>query len=223
MKHFIRIYLIVLFFLTAILIYNHFYLSKFLQEIEYSSIPTYKLKASPDPFPTIILKVTLLPTKSLISPLPTDTAEPWGVAKQIDEHTWTMKIGEDPTMAIPEEILSALNQYRSRYGSQILIPDVKLSAYAQSRVDYFYQNKTIDSHAGFNHFIQNEDGFNKLGFTYLGENISYGYRLNGVHLIEWLYAGDEPHNKNQLDSKWDHVGIAVKGTSTCLIFATGKM
>jgi len=56
----------------------------------------------------------------------------------------------------------------------------------------------------------------------LGENISYGYRLEGVHLIEWMYAGDKPHDDNQLDSKWDHVGIGVKETATCIIFATAR-
>lgn len=223
MKLFIRVYFIVFFILTTLLFIDHFYLSKFPQEIEYSSLTTFKPKSSLTSASTIIPKSTLSPSPRPIVRLPTDTPEPWGIARQIDEHTWTMKIGEDPNMAIPGEILSALNEYRPRYGSQILTLDPKLTAYAQSRVDYFYQNKTIDSHTGFNNFLENEDGFNKLGFTYLGENISYGYRLNGVHLIEWLYAGDEPHNKNQLDSKWDHVGIAVKGTATCLIFATGKM
>jgi len=162
------------------------------------------------------------PTRIPFTPTPVDST-PWGVARQTDEHTWTMKIGLDPVMATPAEILSALNDYRQRYGSQILTLDSKLVSYAQSRVDYFYQIKNIDGHAGFNNFLDKEDGFNKLGFTYLGENISYGYRLNGVHLIEWVYAGDEPHDKNQLDSKWDHVGIAVRDTATCLIFATGKM
>jgi len=223
MKLFFRLYFILLFFLVSFLFFDHFYIVKSPQKIEYSSITTFKPKATPTSISTTLPKATPLPTRRPVTLAPTDTPEPWGVARQIGEHTWTMKIGEDPTMATPEEILSALNVYRPRYGSQILTSHPKLTAYAQSRVDYFYESKTIDSHAGFSNFLQNEDGFNKLGFTYLGENISYGYRLNGVHLIEWLYAGDEPHNKNQLDPKWDHVGIAVKGTATCLIFATGKM
>lgn len=177
----------------------------------------------PEISPTITITLTPAPTKVKIKVTPTDDPSPWGVAKQIDEHTWTMKIGEDPTMATPTEILSALNAYRPRYGAQILTLDPKLTAYAQTRVDYFNEIRNIDAHAGFTNFLENENGYSKLGFTYLGENISIGYRLNGVHLIEWLYAGDEPHNKNQLDTKWDHVGIAVKGTATCLIFATGKM
>ena len=75
----------------------------------------------------------------------------------------------------------------------------------------------MDQHLGFNDFVQNQDGFNKLGFTALGENISYGYKLNGVHIIEWMYAGDQPHNDNQLDNRWNYVGIGVDGLATCLI------
>lgn len=181
--------------------------------------PTPISTSAPTPSPTSLPTPSKVKTKAI----PTDDPRPWGVASQVGEHTWTMKIGEDPVMATPSDILSALNEYRRRYASQPLSLDSKLTAYAQSRADYFYQTQNIDSHAGFNHFLEEEDGFDKLGFTYLGENISFGYRLNGVHLIEWIYAGDEPHNKNQLDTKWDHVGIGVRGTATCLIFATGKM
>jgi len=225
MKLFFKIYFIFLslFFLLTSLTY--FYIPKIPQEIEYSPITTFKTLPSPTliPIPTPSPKPTPRPTRPRVIPVPTTDSTPWGVAQQTGEHTWTMKIESDPIMATPTEILSALNEYRRRYSSQILTPDPKLITYAQSRVDYFYKIKNIDSHVGFNNFLEKEDGFNKLGFTYLGENISYGYQLNGVHLIEWVYAGDEPHNKNQLNSRWDHVGIAVKDTATCLIFATGKM
>lgn len=223
MKFLLRLFFICLLFLFIQALINYFYLSKLPQKIDYSSITTFKPKLKQTIIPTSIPSPIIPSPRQVIQSKPTDTPEPWGVARQIDEHTWTMKIGEDPIMATPSEILSALNEYRQRYGSQILTLDSKLTDYAQSRVDYFVQIKGLDSHAGFNLYLKDEDGFNKLGFTFLGENISYGYRLNGVHLIEWLYAGDDPHNKNQLDTKWDHVGIAVKGTATCLIFATGKM
>jgi uncharacterized protein YkwD len=97
-----------------------------------------------------------------------------------------------------------------------------LGNYAQERAKYLNSIKTVDKHVGFNDFLENQDGFNKLGFNLLGENISYGYRLNGVHTIEWMYAGDKPHNDNQLNNRWDHVGIGVDGLATCLIFGTGK-
>lgn len=129
--------------------------------------------------PTITVNLTPTPSKTKIKtiPTPTDDPTPWGVARQTGEHTWTMKIAQDPVMATLSEILIALNTYRQHYGSQVLTSDPKLTAYVQSRVDYFTEIKNIDSHVGFNNFLNNEDGFNKLGFTYPGENISYGYRL----------------------------------------------
>jgi len=171
--------------------------------------------------PTVSVSLTPTPVKTKTTN--SDDGQPWGVAKQVDEHTWSMKVENDSTMATSNEILVTLNDYRNKHGSQKLILDSKLTNYAQSRAVFFDSNKGMDGHKGFNDFLDNQDGFNKLGFNWLGENASYGYKLNGVHLIEWVYGGDEPHNQNQLDTKWDHVGIGVKNTSTCIIFGTGKM
>lgn len=174
----------------------------------------------PTPIPTIMKKiiVTPIPTKKVVI---VDN-EPWGVARQIDDLTWTMKVGQDEKMATPREIFDALNEYRRVHNSQILNWDEKLSNYATKRAKDLNSIKSVDQHKGFKNFLENEDGFNKVGFTSLGENISFGYRLNGVHTIEWMYAGDKPHNDNQLNTKWDHVGIGVDGLATCLIFGTGK-
>lgn len=177
-----------------------------------TTLPTPKIKIIT---PTVVIKRKIYPT-------PTLDNEPWGVARQIDDVTWTMKVGEDERMATAREIWDALNQYRQTHGSQVLNWDSKLSDYAQSRAKYLNSLKNVDKHEGFSNFVNNEDGFNKLGFTMLGENISYGYRLNGVHIIEWMYAGDKPHNDNQLDNRWNYVGIGVDGLATCLIFGTGK-
>lgn len=171
---------------------------------------------------SIINKITPTIIKKKIYPTPTDDGTPWGVSKQVGEVTWTMKVGEDEKMATPKEIWEALNKYRQRYNSQILNWDTKLADYAQSRAKYLNSIKNVDEHKGFSDFVNNDDGFNKLGFTALGENISYGYKLNGVHIIEWMYAGDKPHNDNQLDNRWNYVGIGVDGLATCLIFGTGK-
>jgi uncharacterized protein YkwD len=172
----------------------------------------------------IIPTATVIPTQKKIAKItPTTDPQPWGISKQIDEVTWTMKVGQDEKMATPQEILTALNAYRQRYGSQILNWDKNLGEYAQSRAKYLNSLKDVDKHEGFNNYVEKEDGFNKLGFTTLGENISYGYKLDGVHVIEWMYAGDEPHNDNQLDNRWNFVGIGVDGLATCLVFGTGKM
>lgn len=183
----------------------------------------------PTPEPLAPIRTNIIirkKTKTVIAPTtkpqPTDS-QPWGVSKQIGELTWTIKVGQDEKMATPKEILEALNQYRQVHGSQILTGDEKLAKFAQERAIYLNKIKTVDQHKGFSDFVENQDGFNKLGFTYLGENISYGYKLNGVHTIEWMYAGDQPHNENQLNNRWNYVGIGVEGLATSIVFGTGKM
>jgi len=187
-------------------------------------IPTFKILPTiqvPSPTPTEPKKINKINKIIIPTPKPTDS-EPWGVSRQINEHTWTIKIGEDQKMATSKEIFDALNEYRKVHSSQVLTWDEKLVNYAQERAVYLNGKKSVDQHAGFDDFLNNQDGFNKLGFTSLGENISYGFRLNGTHVIEWMYAGDKPHNDNQVDNRWNYVGIGVNGLATCLIFGTGK-
>jgi len=184
------------------------------QEIETQPTPTIKIEKM------IVIPTTIIQKK--MGPTPTVDNQPWGVAKQINDVTWTMKVGEDEKIATAKEIFGALNIYRQRNGSQVLNWDQKLADFAQTRAKYLNSIKSVDKHAGFNDFVENQDGFNKLGFTALGENISYGYKLNGVHIIEWMYAGDKDHNDNQLDNRWNYAGIGVDGLATSLIFGTGK-
>lgn len=167
--------------------------------------------------PTPTIYVTPMPTyvPVTITPMPT---EQWGVAKQISEHTWTLKVGDDEKIGTPQEVLDALNNYRERHGSSRLSWDDKLGTYAKERADYFAREGKLDSHAGFSDFISNQDGFAKLGFNRVGENSSYGYRVSGVHLIEWVYAGDPPHNDNQLRTDWTHVGVGISAAATDLVF-----
>ena len=154
---------------------------------------------------------------------PAPDSEEWGKAKQISEHTWTMRIGFDDVMATSSEIFEALNTYRVRHGKNSLQWDDRLASYALSRAKYFTQIGNLDEHAGFSEYVKDENNVKSLGFWALGENSSYGYRLNGTHLIEWVYAGDEPHDLNQLNSMWTHVGIGVDGHQTNLIFGGQQM
>lgn len=149
--------------------------------------------------------------------------EEWGVAKQIGEHTWTMQVSSDEKVGTVQEILQALNNYRQRHGRGILSWDTNLGNFAQGRADMFLRNGTTDAHAGFTDFMNNQDGFKKSGFMALGENSSFGYHVEGVHLIEWIYAGDVPHNNNQLNAEWTHVGVGVAGLATDLVFGGRKM
>lgn len=166
---------------------------------------------------------TSLPTKMPIQASSTESDDkPLGVATQIGPDTWTMKVQHDPVMATPGEVFAALNTYRQKKGREILSLDDKLVEYAQSRADLFAGRGDIDGHAGFRDLLKNQDGFTKLGFGKLGENSSWGYVLNGTHLIEWIYAGDAPHDDNQLNPEWTHVGIGVNDTSTDLVFGGRK-
>lgn len=178
----------------------------------------------PTPTTTPLPKTEKQTEEKLVYPKPGKTIpQEWGIAKQIGEHTWTMKVGEDPKMTTVDELFEALNQYRQMHGRGRLEKDDRLMAYAQSRADGFSRAGTTDAHAGFNDFLKNQDGFNKLGFYAVGENSSIGFKLFGVHLTEWVFAGDEPHNNNQLDPSWTHAGVGVSGTATNLIFARSKI
>lgn len=181
-----------------------------------------------EPTPTVLIRKAIvkipIPTPTAVI-LPTKIADttPWGVARQIDEHTWTMRIQMDEKMGTAREIFEALNVYRKVQGTGPVEWDDKLSEYALSRAKLFTELKSTDSHKGFVDKLKDEQGFRDLGFWGLGENASYGYKLEGVHIIEWMYASDEGHNSNQLNPRWTHVGIGVDGVSTALIFGKDKI
>lgn len=159
------------------------------------------------------------------SPTPTPTPQPqpekkdWGKSRQIGEYTWTIDVADDDRAGTAEEILQALNDYRRKNGKGSLAWDEKLASFARSRADLFASQGKTDSHAGFKEYLNNQDGFTKLGYMKIGENSSYGYKVLAVHLIEWVYAGDKPHDDNQLSAEWTKVGIGVNGLATNLVFA----
>lgn len=154
--------------------------------------------------------------------IPTDQ-DPWGTAIKTGEHTYKIKVQNDEKMGTPEEVLQALNTLRIRNGAQPLKTHPKLCEYTNQRAKFFTSIQNIDSHAGFQDFLLNQDGFNKLGFGQLGENSSYGYVMSGVHLIEFVYMQSPTHNKNQLDPKWDHACVGIDGVATNVIFATSPL
>lgn len=173
------------------------------------------------PTPTPIPTFTPTPTPTSA---PKQTTNPVQAATQVSEYTWTMKVANDDKMATPQEVLSSLNYYRQTHGVGQLSWDQELADFAQSRADYFATRGGMDEHAGFRDFMENQDGFNKVGFNSLGENSAYlnGGQLEGVHLIEWLFAGDPYHNANQLNTEWTHVGIGIKGSAVEVVFGGRK-
>lgn len=149
---------------------------------------------------------------------PKDSEEQWGIQKQVSEHTWTMKMGSDPQMTTVPELYEVLNNYRVRHGANPLEQDEKLTSLAQLRAHQLAALGGGDEHAGFSEYMKDPDNVQKLGYNNVSENYSFGYRLNGVHIIEWAYS-DPPHDQTQKNPKWTRVGVAVEGTITVLIFA----
>jgi len=181
-----------------------------------------KINTSKSALPT---PIGIAPTihKKNTTTQPIDDGEPWGVAKKIGDHTYTIKLGSDERMGTPREIYEALNIYRNQNGSGYLEWNDALSQYAQIRANHFQQIQKTDAHAGLNTYLNNEEGFNKLGFNQVGENSYFGDSLLGVHVIEWLFASSVEHDANQLDKSWSHVGIGVTNSSVNLIFGGSKM
>jgi uncharacterized protein YkwD len=153
-------------------------------------------------------------------PTPTPDTRPWGVATQMSEHSWVIRVNNDPAMGSSQEILSALNNLRAVHGAQPLKTDPRLCDYAQKRADLFKSLKKTDEHQALADFLTDEKNYDVLGFNWIGENSSYGYVMSGVHLIEFVYNSDPDHSKNQLDPKWDHACVGVNSPATDLIFAT---
>lgn len=166
---------------------------------------------------------TTTPASKIIIPKPAPDSDPWGVAIKIGEHTYKIKVQNDAVMGTPDEILQALNTLRARNNVQLLKKDDRLCLYTQSRAEYQNSLGKTDTHAGFTDFLENQDGFQKMGYAKVGENSSYGYILSGVHIIEFVYMQSPDHNKNQLDPAWDHACAGTSGLATNLIFATSPL
>ncbi|HZJ18431.1 MAG TPA: CAP domain-containing protein [Patescibacteria group bacterium] len=194
-------------------------------KIPENKVVVYNL--SPTPLPTPI-KPTIVVKKNIkkINDVNKDPAvsnkkdqeDSWGVSKQISEHTWTMKVGNDQEMAGSQEIMNALNNYRNVHGKGILSWNDGLASFAKSRAEQFNKDGKLDEHAGFNSYFGDPENIRKTGFMKVGENSSVGYKMDGVHIIEWVFAGDAPHDNNQLDLSWSAVGIGVSGAAVDIIF-----
>ncbi|MCL4354706.1 CAP domain-containing protein [Patescibacteria group bacterium] len=173
-----------------------------------------KISATATPIPTPITKITPAPTlvqqvypTNTPTPIPTTTPQPASSLPSISA----------------QNLLDALNAYRQKNGVVALSWDSNLGSFAQSRADLFARNGAMDDHAGFNNFVNNQNGFKVLGFWSLGENSSYGYDLSPTDLIEKAYGTSPGHNANQLNPGFTHVGIGVAGKATDFVFGGRKM
>ncbi len=233
-----RMFLFLPFFVIGV----PFYLRPQMQFPKFTVKSALFITSTPSPLPTRAPSPTAVPTATPLPPTPTATPVPvvvtaaptsvpapqeenkYGVARKVEgsEYGYTMDVQDDATMASAQEIFDALNRYRTGKGIHALNWDNNLASFAIERANYF-ESSGLDEHRGFLDYVNNGDNRKKLGFWALGENASKGYKLSGTHLIEWVFAGDAPHDNNQLSGDWTDVGIGVNGTSVDLVFGGKRM
>ncbi|OGK20576.1 hypothetical protein A3C23_05265 [Candidatus Roizmanbacteria bacterium RIFCSPHIGHO2_02_FULL_37_13b] len=236
MKNIIRLtgYFVIVLFITILITALFFFAINFFQFSDLAENNFNKIINPTNNIPTtsinklqptnISLELDISPKpKTVKKTVPKENTDPWGVAKKIGDHTYTIKLGHDNAMGSPNEIYEALNNYRNQMNKGYLSWDEKLAQYAQKRADYFKSINSTDEHAELNDYLDNRNGFVELSFNKVGENSYYGTPLYGVHVIEWLFASSSEHNSNQLDNSWSHVGIGSNGFSVDIIFGGGKM
>lgn len=148
----------------------------------------------------------------------------WGMATKVEgtRYGWSMKIENDFHMGTVQELFGAINAYRLKKDKSKLEWSESLALFAQKRADELNKNGGVDEHRGFKDYIRYSGNRIDLGFMRLGENTSCGYRMTAIHMIEWIFAGDIPHDENQLNSRWTHVGIGVNNTCVSLVFGNNK-
>lgn len=140
-----------------------------------------------------------------------------------DETVAAAPIAQPTTVNVSAgSLVAAINSYRAKKGVGELSFDSGLSGFAQGRSDYFASRGSMDSHAGFEDFVNNQNGFAKLGFFALGENSSFGYKVTPSELIEDIFANHAPHENNQINPEWTHVGVGVSGVAVDIVFGGRK-
>lgn len=149
----------------------------------------------------------------------------WGSAEKVEgtRYGWSMKMENDFHMGNAPELFDAINVYRLKKVRAKLEWSENLALFAQRRATELQTNGGVDEHKGFKEYVRYPGNRTTLGFMRLGENTSCGYRMTAIHMIEWIFAGDIPHDENQLSSRWTHVGIGATGTCVSFVFGHTKI
>ncbi len=170
-------------------------------------------------------KIVTVPSKSLIienkltpSPYPLTPSVPWGTTIKIGDHLYRTYVGEDSKMGTLEEILAAINIYRKNHNVGTVRDDENICKLAQQRASTQNGAGSLDSHKGFQDFMNKDGSWQWLDVKSIGENASYGYVLSGTHLIEWVFDSDSEHRENQLNPAWNLACAGVSGVTVDIIF-----
>ncbi len=185
--------------------------------------PTRFLRSNTAILPATPLSPALPPNLSKTSAMPnssvTSPSVPWGTTEKLGDHLYRTYVGSDPVMGTPDEILTALNNYRHDHGvGNTLRTDENICQLAQSRAQIQDKAGGLDSHKGLIEYLNDPNHWTNLNVKAIGENASYGYVLSGVHLIEWVFDADAEHRENQLNPQWNLACAGVSGSTVDIIF-----
>lgn len=135
--------------------------------------------------------------------------------EKVDEHTTVTWLPPDDRMSTAEELFTAVNNYRRTHGIAEVARNDTLCSIAQKRADEQQALGTIDGHAGFAKYAQEQ-----REFSYLTEVLFGGQQpQSGVHIVE--YGWDQSltgHREAIQDRSMSHGCGGVAGYFAAFIF-----
>lgn len=150
----------------------------------------------------------------------------------------TSSASSGPQNTVPnisdQEVLQALNQYRSDHGIHQLIQNEHLCQYAEKRVQDLVAHGGLDNHAGFQADFADYDNLPEPIKQYpggrIGENLAHQFCRNmttgdsfiaetGTALIEWCFdSSTKGHREAQLDPAYNNVCVRHSDSMYVVIF-----
>ncbi len=147
---------------------------------------------------------------------PTQPPFDWSVEK-VDEHITKINLPPDPRMSTPEELNTAMNDYRKAHNVQQVTKNDLLCDIAQKRAEEQLANGGLDGHAGFNKYGENQDEFFRMGEVLFG-GVQPQY---GVHIVEYGWDRSLTGHKEAIQNpSWNHGCGGIAGYYAVFIFGT---
>jgi uncharacterized protein YkwD len=118
-----------------------------------------------------------------------------------------------PLSSYEERLFMHINQFRTANGLNALVMDKHLTKLAE-RHSVNMEEKNVLSHERFN------ERFRQSGRCLCVENVGWNYRTPEDQFRAWKASRE--HNKNLLNKKITHTGIARVGTYVTFFACTGE-
>lgn len=147
---------------------------------------------------------------------PTPPPFNWTVVK-VDEHVTKISLPPDPRMSTSDELFDAMNDYRRSHGVNTLQRSGTLCNIAQNRANEQIANGSLDDHAGFSKYAQNQNEFSRVGEVLFG-GVQPQY---GVHIVEYGWDRSLTGHKEAIsDPNWQFGCGGIAGYYAVFIFGT---